>query len=128
MIKQLISSSKTIAIVGLSPKKERPSNKVAQYLMDVGYRVIPVNPGHKEILGERCYGSLLDIPIKIDIVDVFRASEYVLAVVDDAIQVGAKVVWLQLGISHKEAEERAAAEGIAVIKDLCLAVEHQRLF
>ncbi|MBI4370223.1 MAG: CoA-binding protein [Elusimicrobia bacterium] len=124
-IEQIIKISKTIAVVGLSPKPERPSHDVALYLKNHGYKIIPVNPAQKEILGETCYGSLQDVPEKIDIVDVFRDSSAVPEIVDQAIKIGAKTLWLQLGIVHNEAADRAKKSGLNVVMNKCLKIEHQ---
>src|SRR5271167_4341067 len=102
-ITEILTSSKTIAVVGLSNRKFRPSYGVADYLKSAGYRIIPVNPGETEILGEKCYARLEDIPEKVDIVDIFRRSEFVREIVDSAISIGARAVWMQEGVSHPEA-------------------------
>ena len=115
-----ILAYKTIAVVGCSPKPERPSHSVAAYLKEEGYKIIPVNPGHKEILGEKCYPSLLDIPGPVEVVDVFRRSEEVLPVIEEAILIKAKALWLQDGISHPEGEARAKKAGLLVISNDCL--------
>jgi len=115
---------RTIAVVGCSPKADRPSHQVAAYLMDAGYRVIPVNPGCSEILGERCYASLKEIPEAIDVVDVFRTSDHVPAIVDEALAVGAKGVWLQDGIDHPEAVAFARSKGLKVVVNDCLLRQH----
>jgi predicted CoA-binding protein len=124
-IKQILSESKTIAVVGLSPKEEKASHRVALYLREHGYRIIPVNPGYSEILGEKCYKSLKGIPERIDIVDIFRKAEDVPPVVDDAIAVGAKVVWIQLGIVNEEAAAKARGAGLEVVMDKCIKIEHE---
>ena len=126
-IAALLRSSKTIAVVGLSHKPHRASNGVSRFLLRCGYRVIPVNPGETEVLGERAYPDLESVPEKIDIVDVFRRSEFVPEVVDSAIRVGAKAVWMQLGVWHEAAAARAEAAGLLVVMDSCILVEHQRL-
>jgi hypothetical protein len=126
-VKEILKTSKTIAVVGLSPKESRPSNLVARYLMDVGYKVVPVNPGHNEILGQKCYPNLLAIGGSIDIVDIFRRSEKVLPVVEDAVAIGAKVVWMQQGVINHEAAKRAREAGLAVIMDRCLKIDHNNL-
>jgi predicted CoA-binding protein len=118
----------TIAVVGLSPKWYRPSYFAAKYLLDHGYRVIPVNPGHEEILGQRSYPSLLDIPERVDVVDLFRKPADVPPLVDQAIGIGARVVWMQIGIVHEEAAERARAAGCEVVMDRCMKIEYARLF
>ncbi|MSQ13823.1 MAG: CoA-binding protein [Dehalococcoidia bacterium] len=126
-IEQLLKESKVVAVIGLSPNPARDSNRVAQYLKAQGYRVIPVNPNAEEVLGERCYPSLADVPVKIDLVDIFRRSEDVPPIVDEAIAAGAKVIWMQLGIVHKEAAQKAADAGLDVIMDKCTMVEHGQL-
>lgn len=123
-IDDILSSSKTIAVVGLSPKPDRPSFNVARYLQQAGYRIIPVNPGQKEILGEKAYGSLLEIPEPVDIVDVFRPPEAVPEIVEQAITIKAKTLWLQLGIVHNEAAEAARQAGLRVVMNKCMSVEH----
>lgn len=122
-----ILSYKTIAVVGCSPKPECPSHSVAAYLKEEGYRIIPVNPGHKEILGEKCYPSLLDIPEPIDVVDVFRNSAEVAPVIEEALIVKAKALWLQDGISHPEGESRAQKAGLLVVSNDCLGRRHAQL-
>jgi hypothetical protein len=126
-IQDLLSSTQTIAIVGLSDNPARDSNGVARFLQRHGYTVVPVNPNLKEVLGERAYSSLDEVPVPIDIVNVFRRPEFVPAIVDDAITVGARVIWLQLGIVHEAAAHRAAAAGLGVVMDRCIAIEHRRL-
>ena len=123
--KALLRESKVIAIVGLSPKTARPSNMVARYLLSVGYTIIPVNPGQSEILGEPCYPSLADIPQKVDIVNIFRRSEDVPPIVDGAIAIGARGVWMQEGIDHQEAADKAKDAGLTVVMDRCIKVDHQ---
>lgn len=129
-LKAVLCHSKTVAVVGISPKPDRPSYLVAAYLQAEGYRIIPVRPGAEEILGEKVYHSLTEIPndIEIDIVDIFRKSEDVPPVVEEAIQRGAKVVWMQEGIFNAGAASRAEAAGIKVVMDRCLKKERQRLF
>lgn len=122
-----ILSFKTIAVVGCSPKPERPGHYVAAYLKEQGYRVVPVNPGQKEILGEKCYASLSEIPFPVDVVDVFRNPEVVEPVIDEAIAIRAKALWLQDGITHPQGEERARRAGLLVVSDECLMVRHRRL-
>ena len=126
-IKEILAQTKTIAVVGLSPKENRPSNDVARYLQEVGYTIIPVNPGQSEVLGEKCYPSLLEVPGKIDVVNIFRRPEDVGPVVDQAIKIGAKVVWMQEGIVNEEAAANARAAGLIVIMDRCLKVDHAEL-
>ena len=117
LVEQQLTESKTIAVVGLSPNTERPSNWVAQYLKDVGYRIIPVNPMVDEVLGEKSYPDLKSVPEPIDMVDVFRRSNLVAPVVDEAIEVGAKFIWMQDGVVDEESAGRARAAGIPVIMD-----------
>ena len=126
-IKSLLAESTTIAVVGMSPKSERPSNSVAEYLMAQGYRVIPVNPGHGEILGLTCYPNLDAIPESIDIIDIFRKSSEVGPVVDQAVEIGVRAVWMQLGIINEQGAGRALSAGLVTIMDRCLKVEHSRL-
>ncbi|MBU0730920.1 MAG: CoA-binding protein [Proteobacteria bacterium] len=126
-IRSILKKYKTIAVVGLSPKITRPSNQVADYLIRAGYEVIPVNPGQNEILGRTCYPDLLSIPESVDLVDIFRKPEDVPAVVDEAIAIGAKVIWMQLGIINDEAAKKATAAGLTVIMDRCIKVDHQNL-
>ena len=118
---------RTIAVVGCSPKPDRPSYQVAQYLLTAGFTVIPVNPGQETILGQTCYPNLTVVPHAIDLVDIFRRAEEIDPVVNEAIVVGARVLWLQLGIVNESAARKAAAAGLFVIMDRCLKVEHQRL-
>jgi uncharacterized protein len=120
-IRDLLSSAKTIAVVGLSNNPLRASHNVAEYLQSKGYRIIPVNPNVKEVLGERAVASLDEI------VDVFRRSEYVPEIVDAAIRKGARCVWMQMGVSHAEAAELAEEQGIVVVMDRCIMREHRRL-
>lgn len=124
-LKRLFAETKTIAVVGLSPNPERPSHGVASYLKDAGYRVIPVNPVHETILGEKAYASLRDVPGPVDVVDVFRRSEDVPGIVDDAVAIGAKVVWMQDGVVHEEAARKAAAAGLAVVMNRCMLRDHR---
>lgn len=130
VIGELLADTKTVAVVGCSPKPERDSHRVAAYLQGVGYRMIPVNPGHDEILGERCYPSLADIPgeLIIDIVDVFRRSEAVPPIAEAAIERGARALWLQLGVRSPVAERRAAEAGLTVVSDRCIKIEHAARF
>ncbi len=127
-IKKILEKSVSIAVVGLSPKENRPSNMVGRYLLDAGYTVIPVNPGHTEILGKKCYPGLTDINEKVDIVDIFRRSEDVSPIVEEAIAIGAKVVWMQLGIVNHQAAARAEEAGLTVIMDRCIKIDHNDLF
>ena len=126
-IPEILKDSHTIAVVGLSSNPMRPSNGVAEYLKRAGYRVIPVNPNEHEVLGEKCYGSLEEIPEKIDMVDIFRRSEYVPEIVESAIKVGAKSVWMQEGVIHEAAAKRARQAGLEVVMDRCTLKEHRKL-
>ena len=122
----LLRGVSTIAVVGISDKPERPSHEVARYLMEAGYRVVPVNPVIDTVLGERCYPSLTAIPedLAVDLVDVFRASEHVGPIVDEAIAIGAQGVWMQEGVVNETAAERARAAGLAVVMDRCTKKVH----
>jgi uncharacterized protein len=126
-IAELLASSKTIAVVGLSSKPFRPSFGVSQYLQSAGYRIIPVNPNESLILGEKSYDRLEDIPEKIDIVDIFRRSELVPEVVDAAIRIGARAVWMQEGVTNEPSAARARSAGLFVVMDLCIAKELHKL-
>jgi len=123
---EILKNYKTIAVVGLSSNSARPSFEVTAYMQSAGYKIIPVNPNEREVLGEKSYARLEDVPAKIEIVDVFRRAEDVPPVVESAIAVGAKVVWMQLGIENVEAAERARAAGLVVVEDACILVEHRR--
>jgi len=127
VITQVLQQSKTIAVVGLSSKPERASYQVAAYLQRHGYRIIPVNPRETQVLGEQAYATLRDVPVAIDIVDVFRESSAVPEIVSDTIAIGAQVLWLQLDIHHAEAEAQAQAAGITVISDVCIKIAHAEL-
>jgi uncharacterized protein len=127
-IRKILEKSISIAVVGLSPKESRPSNLVGRYLIDAGFTVIPVNPGHDEILGKTCYPSLSQIDKPVDIVDIFRKSEDVLPIVEEAITVGAKVIWMQLGVVNHQAAARAEEAGLTVIMDRCIKLDHNDLF
>jgi predicted CoA-binding protein len=124
---EMLRAAKTIAIVGLSSKRLRPSYGVAAYLQHHGYRIIPVNPAEREVLGEKAYAHIADVPEKIDIVDVFRRSDAVSDVVDDAIKLGVHYLWLQEDVIDEDAAERARAAGIKVVMDRCILKEHRRL-
>ena len=126
-ILELLRASKTIAVVGLSNKRMRPSYGVSQYMQRAGYRIIPVNPQEQEVLGEKAYARLEDIPEHVDIVDVFRRSEFVPEIVESAIRIGAGSVWLQEGVIHEEAAGRARKAGLFVVQDRCILKEHRRL-
>ena len=124
---EILNSSKTIAVVGLSAKSDRPSYRVASYLKENGYKIIPVNPGAKEILGETCYPDLGSIPVPVDVVNVFRRPEEVPAIVKEAIEIGAKAVWMQEGVINEEAAARAREAGLLVVMDRCMLKEHRKL-
>jgi len=124
-IGRVLAQTRTIAVVGLSPKKQRPSNRVARYLVAAGLTVIPVNPGQDRILGMACYPSLARIPGPVDLVDIFRASDRVLPVVQEAIDIGARAVWMQEGIVNEEAADLARRHGLEVIMDRCLMTDHR---
>jgi predicted CoA-binding protein len=126
-IAALLRSAKRIAVVGLSPKPDRPSFGVTSYMQTQGYQIIPVNPGHAEILGEKSYKSLLDVPEPIDIVNIFREPSAVPEIVDQAIAKKAKAIWMQEGIVHNEAAEKARAAGLIVVMNKCIYKEHVRL-
>ncbi len=127
VITALLKECKTIAMVGLSPKEHRPSNDVARYLIDAGYTVIPVNPGQTEILGQKCYPNLSAIPVPVDLVDIFRRAEDVGPVVDEAIAIKAKAIWMQLGITNEAAAAKARAAGLKVVMDRCTKIDHASL-
>ena len=124
---ETLRAAKTIAVVGLSGRRFRPSHGVAEYLQRAGYRVIPVNPREKEVLGETAYPGLESVAVAVDIVDIFRRSEYVPEIVEEAIRIGAKMVWMQEGVIHEEAAGRALAAGLEVVMDRCILKEHRRL-
>ena len=126
-IAEILRVGRTIAVVGLSAKRYRPSYGVAEYMQRAGYRIIPVNPHETEILGEKCYPDLESVPEPIDIVDIFRRSEYVPEIVEAAIRKGAKVVWMQEGVIHEEAARRAQEAGLEVVMDRCILKDHRRL-
>lgn len=127
-IRRILAETRTIAVVGLSANWHRPSYFAAKYMLDHGYTVIPVNPAYPEVLGQICYPSLRDIPVPVDMVDVFRKPEDVLPLVDDAIAIGAKTFWMQLGVINDEAVARAEAAGLQVVADRCVKIEYARLF
>ncbi len=126
-IRDILQSTRTIAVVGLSDKPDRDSYRVAAYMQQHGYRIIPVNPAVKEVLGEKSYERLQDVPEKIDVVDIFRKPEAVPAIVEDAIAVGAKAIWMQEGIAHNAAADQARAAGLQVVMNKCLLKEHRGL-
>jgi predicted CoA-binding protein len=124
---EILEKSHTIAVVGLSGKRFRPSYGVAEYMQRAGYRIIPVNPREPEVLGERSYADLDSVPEPIDIVDIFRRSEFVPEIVEAAIRKGAKVIWMQEGVIHEDAARRAMEAGLAVVMDRCILKDHRRL-
>ena len=125
-IKQLLAKTKTIAVVGLSDKADRDSHRVAAYMQQQGYRIIPVNPAIQETLGEKAYATLKEVPVVVDMVDVFRKADAIPAIVADAIAIKAQSVWLQEGIVHNAAAEAARTAGLAVVQNKCLLKEHLR--
>jgi hypothetical protein len=127
-LRRILKENRVIAVVGLSADWYRPSYFAAKYMQEHGYRVIPVNPKYPEILGERCYPDLRAVPEKIDIVDVFRRTQDVPPIAEDAIAVGAKVLWQQLGVKNEAAAARARAAGLETVMDRCVKIEHARLF
>jgi predicted CoA-binding protein len=126
-IRELLRTSKVIAVVGLSADEDRPSNGVARYLMKQGFKIIPVNPGQDTILGEKSYKSLSEIPEPVDVVDIFMRSDKVLPFVEEATRLKPKAIWLQLGIKNDAAKEAAEKNGIMFVQDRCVKTEHQRL-
>ena len=126
-IKQILQDTKVIAVVGLSPNSQRDSHRVAGYMQSKGYRVIPVNPNTGEVLGEKSYPNLRDIPHKVDMVNVFRSSQHLPQIVDDALEIGAKSLWTQLGVIHEESTHRARDAGLDVVTDRCMMVEHRKI-
>ncbi|MFC2020796.1 CoA-binding protein [Chloroflexota bacterium] len=124
---EILRSSRTVAMVGLSANPDRPSNKVARYLKEKGYEIIPVNPGEKVILEETCYPDLSSITVHVDVVDIFRRSEDVLPIVHEAVEIGANVVWMQEGVINEEAETYARKAGLKVVMDRCMRKEHLKL-
>jgi uncharacterized protein len=126
-IAELLQTSRTIAVVGLSHKRYRPSYGVSEYMQRNGYRIIPVNPHETTVLGEKGYASLEAIPERVDIVDIFRRAEFVPEIVEAAIRIGARAVWMQEGIVHEAAAERARAAGLEVVMDRCILKEHRRM-
>lgn len=126
-IAEMLQKSRTIAVVGLSSKKFRPSYGVAEYMQKAGYRIIPVNPHETEVLGEKSYARLEDIPEHIDIVDIFRRPEHVMPLVESAIRLGASSIWMQEGVVHEDGARKAREAGLAVVMDRCILKEHMRL-
>ena len=126
-IRKILKDSSVIAVVGLSPKPHRPSHQVSRYLLEAGYTIIPVNPGQDSILGLPCYPNLRAIPSPVDTVDIFRRQEEVLPIVEDAIAIGAKYIWMQVGIVNEEAAARAETAGLVVVMDRCTMIDHMNL-
>ena len=126
-MEEILRASHTIAVVGLSSKRYRPSHGVAEYMKRAGYRIVPVNPSESQIMGEICYPDLDSVPEPVDIVDIFRRSEYVPEIVEAAIRKGAKAIWMQEGVYHEEAARRAEAAGMVVMMDRCILKDHRRM-
>jgi predicted CoA-binding protein len=126
-IDQILRSNRTIAVVGLSGRRFRPSYGVAEYMQKAGYRIIPVNPNESQVLGEKCYPDLDSVPDAVDIVDIFRRPEFVPEIVEAAIRKGAKVIWMQEGVVHEDAARRAHDAGLVVVMDRCILKDHRRL-
>lgn len=127
-LRRVLMQNRTIAVVGLSANWYRPSYFAAKYMLDHGYTVIPVNPAYAEVLGQKCYPSLRDVPQQVDMVDCFRRAEEIPAIADDAIAIGARVLWMQLGVVNAEAARKAEAAGLEVVMDRCVKIEYARLF
>lgn len=127
-VRRILKDCRTIAVVGLSAQWHRPSFFAAKYLQEHGYRVIPVNPSYEAILGERSYKRLADIPGKVDVVDCFRKSSEIPALAEEAVAIGARVLWMQLGVENAQARERAEAAGLQVVENRCMKIEHGRFF
>lgn len=127
-LRRILKDCRVIAVVGLSANWHRPSYFAAKYMQEHGYRVIPVNPQYQEVLGEKCYAALRDIPEKVDMVDVFRKTADVLPIAEDAVAIGARVLWQQLGVRNQAAADLARARGMEAVMDRCVKIEHGRLF
>jgi len=127
-LRRILTDHRVIAVVGLSANWNRPSYFAAKYMLEHGYTIIPVNPGQSEILGQKCYPSLAEIPCKVGIVDCFRKPAEIPPLADQAVAIGARVLWLQLGVINPEAAQRASAAGLEVVMDRCVKIEHARLF
>lgn len=125
-ITEILDSHRVVAVVGLSSDPNRPSYQVAHYLQVHGYRIVPVNPGCREILGEKCYASLRDIPFPVEVVDIFRVVSAIPGIVDEAIAVGAKVIWMQQGLEEAASAHKARQAGLGVVMDRCLKIEHNQ--
>jgi predicted CoA-binding protein len=127
-LRRILKENRVLAVVGLSASWHRPSYFAAKYMLEHGYRVIPVNPQYQEVLGQKCYASLRDIPEQVDLVDVFRKTADVMPIAEDAIAIGARVLWQQLGVRNEEADAKARAAGLETVMDRCVKIEHGRLF
>lgn len=127
-LRRILKENRVLAVVGLSASWHRPSYFAAKYMLEHGYRVIPVNPQYQEVLGQKCFASLRDIPEKVDLVDVFRKSADVMPIAEDAIAIGARVLWQQLGVKNEAAAAKVLAAGLESIMDRCVKIEHGRLF
>ena len=127
-LRRILKECKTVAVVGLSANEMRPSFFAAKYMQDHGYRIIPVNPNYDEILGEKCYPDLVSIPEPVDMVDLFQRADRAMPFVEQAIEIGAKVVWMQLGVINDEAAKLASDAGLEVVMDRCVKIEYARLF
>jgi len=127
-LRRILKENHVIAMVGLSANWYRPSFFAAKYMLDHGYRVIPVNPAYQEVLGQKCYPSLKDIPEKVDIVDCFRKSEEIVPLAEDAIAIGARALWMQIGVVNEAAADKARKAGLDVVMDRCVKIEYARLF
>lgn len=127
IIRKILTTAKRIAVVGLSPDEGRPSHGVARYLMEKGYEILPVNPNCKEVFGKRCYKNLLEVPGKVDVVDIFRRSDAVPPIVEEAIQIKAKAIWMQEGVINEEAAQKARNAGMDVVVDRCMLKEHRKI-
>ena len=127
-VTEILKNGRTIAVVGLSSKPFRPSSGVAEYMQSAGYRIVPVNPNETEVLGEKSYARLEDVPFRVDVVNIFRRSEFVPEIVKSAIAVGARSIWMQEGVVHHEAGEAARQAGLHVVMDLCIMKEHVKRY
>lgn len=127
-LRRILMQNRTIAVVGLSANWHRPSFFAAKYMLEHGYKVIPVNPSYDEVLGQKCYPALREVPQKVDMVDCFRRAEEIPAIVDEAVAIGARVLWMQLGVINPDAARKAEAAGLEVVMDRCVKIEHARLF
>jgi len=127
-LRRILTDYKRVAVVGLSDDWSRPSNFAAKYMLDHGFEVIPVNPKYQEILGQQCYPDLKSIPGPVDIVDLFQRAERIPLFIDDIIDIGAKVVWMQLGVEHQESAQKARDAGLEVVMNRCIKIEYARLF